>query len=67
MRVHVLVRRDPLNPQYWIARALLDNELVADQGRTPEEAIDNIREALELTLEERKTEEEIEIKADTYT
>ena len=49
-RVRVLVRKDPLNPQYWIARALIDNELVVDQGRTPEEAV---REALELTLEDK--------------
>jgi len=52
-QVRVLVRRDPLNPQYWIARALVDDELVVDQGRTPEEAVDNIREALELTLEDK--------------
>jgi len=52
-RVRVLVRKDPLNPQYWIARALIDNELVVDQGRTPEEAVSNIQEALELTLEDK--------------
>ncbi len=66
-RVKVLVRRDPLDPSFWVARAQVEGELVVDQGRTPEEALRNIREALLLTLEDiYGGPVEVELEADVY-
>jgi len=61
MRIQVIIYRDPLDPSWFIAEAMCCGELVADQGRDPEEAASNIREALELLMEEKGFEEELEL------
>ena len=61
MRIQVVVYRDPLDPSWFIAEAVCCGELVADQGKTPEEAVTNIREALELLMEEKGSKEGLEL------
>ena len=50
--VEAVVYRDPEDPKWWIAEAIYHGEIVADQGRSPEEAVENLREALLLTIED---------------
>ncbi len=50
-QVDVIIYRDPLDPKWFIAEAIVEGHKVVDQGRSIEEAIEHIREAIELLLE----------------
>lgn len=55
MSYHVIVERS----QGWFAARLLEDESCYSQGKTLEEAVDNIREVIELVRGEKKPELEV--------
>ena len=61
MDVQVVVYRDPLDPDWIVAEAICCGELVADQGKTVDEAVDSLREALLLLMEEKGVKEDLHL------
>ncbi len=61
MDVQVVVYRDPLDPDWIVAEAICCGELVADQGKSVEEAVNSLREALLLLMEEMGLEEDLHL------
>ena len=62
MEVQVVVYRDPLDPEWILAEAICCGELVVDQGKSVEEAVSALREALLLLMEEKGLKEGLTLK-----
>ncbi len=61
MKVQVVAYRDPLDPDWIIAEAICCGELITDQGRTAEDAVNSLREAILLLMEEKGINEELHL------
>ena len=59
MTYHVVIERS----QGWYAARLLEDDSCYSQGKTLEEAVDNIREVIELVRGEKQVELEVIIPA----
>ena len=59
MTYHVAIERS----EGWFAARLLEDDSCYSQGKTLEEAVDNIREVIELVRGEKKVELEVIIPA----